>query len=249
MKTIGLNFEGKVAVVTGGAGRIGRPLCEKFATAGTAVAVVDLDAAGAEAEAAKIRDSGGTARGYGMDVQSSGSVREAAGRILADFGRVDILVNNAGVWRDKLIEEMDEDFWDFHINLNLNGVFRVTKAFLPGMLERGYGRIVNVASIAGEVGLPRFAAYATAKAGVIMFTKTLAMEVAKRGITVNCVSPGMIGDKPDAPIKQTWIERWGTGPEVADLIAFLASDNASFITGVDCPIDGGRILGPRFADV
>ena len=242
-------FADRVAVVTGGAGRVGRPLCEKFAAEGVAVAVVDIDADGAEAEAEKIRASGGVARGYAMDVQSSDSVRDASARILADFGRADILVNNAGVWRRKLLEEMDEEFWLFHINLNLNGVFRVTKAFLPGMLERGYGRIVNLGSIAGEVGLPFYGAYATSKAGVIMFAKTLAMEVAKRGVTVNCVSPGMIGDRPDAPIKQTWIERWGTGPEVADLIVFLSADESSFITGVDYTIDGGRILGPRFADV
>ncbi len=244
-----MTFADRVAVVTGGAGRVGRPLCEKLAAAGVAVAVVDINAEGAEAEAEKIRQTGGKARGYSMDIQSSENVRDASSRILSDFGRVDILINNAGVWRRQLIEEMDEDFWNFHINLNLNGVFRVTKAFLPGMLARGYGRIINLGSIAGEVGLPFYGAYATSKAGVIMFTKTLAMEVAKRGVTVNCVSPGMIGDSPAGPIKQTWVERWGTGPEVADLIMFLAADEASFITGVDYTIDGGRILGPRFADV
>lgn len=244
-----MTFANRVAVVTGGAGRVGRPLCEKLASAGVAVAVVDINAEGAEAEAEKIRQSGGKARGYGMDIQSTESVRDASARILADFGRCDILINNAGVWRRQLIEEMDEELWNFHINLNLNGVFRVTKAFLPGMLERGYGRIVNVGSIAGEVGLPFFGAYATSKAGVKIFTQTLAMEVAKRGITVNSVSPGMIGDSPSGPIKQTWVERWGTGPEVADVIMFLAADEASFITGANYAVDGGRTLGPRFADV
>lgn len=243
-----MKFANRTAVVTGGAGRVGRPLCEKLCDNGVAVAIVDLDSGKAEALAAELRDKGGHARAYPLDVRSTASVNAVAQRVLADFGKVDILINNAGVWKRQLLSEMSEEFWSMHIDLNLTGTFRVTKAFLPGMIAARYGRIINVASIAGEVGLPYFGAYATAKAGVIIFTKTLAMELAKQGITVNCISPGMITDAP-APTKNTWVERCGLGHEVADLLVFLASDDTSFITGVDYTIDGGRILGPRFADV
>ena len=243
-----MKFANRTAVVTGGAGRVGRPLCEKLSDNGVAVAIADLDMEKAEALAAGLRDKGGDARAYPLDVTSTASVNAAAQRVLADFGKVDILINNAGVWKRQLLSEMSEEFWSMHIDLNLTGTFRVTKAFLPGMQAAGYGRIINLSSIAGEVGLPYFGAYAAAKAGVIIFTKTLAMELAKQGITVNCVSPGMIGDAPDST-KTTWVERYGLGHEVADLLVFLASDDTSFITGVDYTIDGGRILGPRFADV
>jgi NAD(P)-dependent dehydrogenase (short-subunit alcohol dehydrogenase family) len=243
-----MKFVTRTAVVTGGAGRVGRPLCEKLCDNGVAVAIADLDVNKAEALAAGLRARGGHARAYPLDVTSTASVDAMARRVLDDFGKVDILINNAGVWKRQLLSEMTEEFWSMHINLNLTGTFRVTQAFLPGMMAAGYGRIINVGSIAGEVGLPYYGAYAAAKAGVIIFTKTLAMELAKQGITVNCVSPGMIGDAPDAT-KATWVERYGLGHEVADLLLFLASDDTSFITGVDYTIDGGRILGPRFADV
>jgi NAD(P)-dependent dehydrogenase (short-subunit alcohol dehydrogenase family) len=243
-----MKFVNRSAVVTGGAGRVGRPLCEKLSDHGVAVAIADLDLAKAEELAAALRARGGQALAYPLDVTSTESVNAMARSVLADFEKVDILINNAGVWKRQLLSEMSEAFWTMHIDLNLTGTFRVTKAFLPGMQAAGYGRIINLSSIAGEVGLPYFGAYAAAKAGVIIFTKTLAMEHAKQGITVNCVSPGMIGDAPN-PTKTTWVERYGLGHEVADLLVFLASDDTSFITGVDYTIDGGRILGPRFADV
>ena len=171
-----------------------------------------------------------------------------AAQVTADFGKVDILVNNAGVWLPSLVSETSEEQWLRMIDINLNGTFRVTRAFLPSMLANGYGRILQLGSIAGEVGLPCYAGYSAAKAGVIMLTKVMAMELAKKNITVNCVSPGMIGDD----IKSTpctWIGRTGLGEEVADLLLFLASDDASFITGVDYTIDGGRILGPHGNDL
>ena len=243
-----MRFENRIAVVTGGAGNIGQALAEKFREHGVAVALADLKAEKAEEAAAALRARGGRVRAYEMDVESRESVRDAAGRILSDFGRIDILINNAGVWRPSLFSETTDEQWERMIDLNLNGTFRVSKAFLPAMLENGYGRIVNLGSIAGEVGLPKYCGYSAAKAGVIMMTKVMAMELARKNITVNCVSPGMIGFKT-GPIKQNWLERWGRPDEAAELILFLASDDSAYITGCDYTIDGGRILGPRFADV
>ena len=242
-----MKFEQRTAVVTGGAGEIGKALCRKFCEQGVSVALTDLSAERAEEAASAIRREGVRVQAYEMDVESSASVRSAAERILADFGQVDILVNNAGVWRQSRFEEMSEEKWTRTLNLNLTGTFRVTQAFLKQMMEHGYGRIINLGSIAGEVGLPGYCDYAAAKAGVILMTKTLAMEMAKKNITVNCVSPGMVGPVR-RETKGTWIGRSGSGEEIADLIVFLASDDSSFITGVDYTIDGGRILGPRFCD-
>lgn len=243
-----MKFEHRVAVVTGGAGRIGRALAEGFCEQGVAVALADLSPEKAELVAESLREKGGTCRAYEMDVTKTESVRTAAERILSDFGRTDILVNNAGSWIPTLFSELTEEQWNRMIDLNLNGTFRVTRAFLPVMLREGYGRIINLGSIAGEVGLPHFCGYSVSKAGVIMMTRVLAMELAKKNITVNCVSPGMISEA-SRPTNGTWIGRCGDGEEVARLLLFLASDDAGFITGVDYTVDGGRILGPRFADL
>lgn len=243
-----MKFDHRVAVITGAAGRIGRALAEKFCVQGVSVALADLAVEKAEAVAAALREKGGNARAYSLDVQASESVKMLAAQVTADFGKVDILVNNAGVWLPSLVSETSEEQWLRMIDINLNGTFRVTRAFLPSMLANGYGRILQLGSIAGEVGLPCYAGYSAAKAGVIMLTKVMAMELAKKNITVNCVSPGMIGDD----IKSTpctWIGRTGLGEEVADLLLFLAGDDASFITGVDYTIDGGRILGPHGNDL
>lgn len=243
-----MKFDHRTAVITGGAGNIGRATAEQLVSSGVKTALVDIDLAKAETAASELRSKGADIRAYGMDVRSKESVAAAASQILADFGRVDILINNAGVWRPSLFSETTDEQWEDMIDLNLSGTFRVTKAFLPSMLENGYGRIINLGSIAGEVGLPKYCGYSAAKAGVIMMTKVMAMELAKKNITVNSVSPGMIGFNTE-PTKTTWVERWGRPDEVANVIMFLASDETSFITGSDYSVDGGRILGPRFADV
>ncbi len=246
-----MKFENRVAVITGGAGRIGRALTAEMCKNGVAVALTDYSLEAAEKTAAMFEGKGNV-KAYEMNVSSTESVNAAAKQILADFGKVDIVVNNAGIWTPMLLfTELDEEYFNRIVDVSLHGTFRVTKAFLNNMLENGYGRIINLGSIAGEVGLPKGVPYSAAKAGVIMMTKTLAMELGRKHITVNCVSPGMItdDDQPMLGTKTTWVERAGTGKEVADVIMFLASDEASYITGVDYTVDGGRILGPRFSDI
>lgn len=243
-----MKFENRVAVITGAAGRIGRATAELFAQYGVSMALADIAPEKLNGFVDELRAKGANVRGYTVDVRNMESVQKFADDVLADFGKIDILVNNAGVWKPSLLSETPYELWEEMIDLNLNGVFRVTNAFLPAMLNNGYGRIINLASIAGEVGLPGYGAYSASKGGVLIYSKTLAMELAKKKITVNCVSPGMIGDEV-CESKTTWLERTGLGEDVARNIVFLASDNASFITGVDHTVDGGRILGPRFSDV
>ena len=245
-----MGFNNRVAVVTGGAGGVGRVLCRQLLEKGVAVALADISQEKADAALETIQCPG-KIKAYGMDICDMQSVKAASERILTDFGKVDILVNNAGAWPRLLFTDSTEEHWMKVIDINLNGTYRVTRAFIQAMLDNGYGRIINLGSIAGEVGLPKFCAYSAAKAGVIIMTKTLAMEFAKKNITVNCVSPGMInGDDGDPkPCPGTWLGRNGRRDEIARLITFLADDDSGYITGVDYTIDGGRILGPRFADV
>ena len=139
---------------------------------------------------------------------------------------------------------MDHVQWTNLLRINLDGTMNCCQAILPHMIANGYGRIVNTASISGEVGLPGYADYAAAKAGVIMFSKTLAMENAAKGITVNCVSPGMVAVGEPQPTDTTWIGRRGAADEMARAMVFLAADESGFITGVDLPVEGGRTLGP-----
>ncbi|NLF94940.1 MAG: SDR family oxidoreductase [Oligosphaeraceae bacterium] len=251
-----MKFNHRTAVITGAAGGVGRALAQKLAAENVSLALTDLSLPALQELAESLSARGIKAKAYIMDVSASRSVQAAAGQILDDFGQVDILVNNAGVWvhengRNAPFLETTEENWQRIIDINLNGTYRVTQAFLPQMVTAQYGRIINLGSIAGEVGLPGFSDYSAAKAGVIMLTKCLAMEMAKHHITVNCVSPGMVSsqDGSTSPTPGNWIGRTGKRSEIADLIAFLAADDAAYITGVDYTIDGGRILGPRGAVV
>ena len=178
-----------------------------------------------------------------MDVTVPKSMETGFKKVIEETGRIDILVNNAGVWpRGSALESNLED-WQKILNINLNSVFYLSKLFGQKMKEQQYGRIINLGSIAGEAGLPERCAYSVAKAGVIMLTKTMAMELSKDNVTVNCVSPGMIADEKK-PNSGTWLGRSGTGDEVANAIVFFAADESSYITGTDLPVDGGRTLGP-----
>ena len=242
-----MKFESRTAFITGAAGRIGRALACELGGYGVKLYLADIDVERLEQACSALNEGGIEARPVQLDVSDPRRIAETAAEVLARAGRVDILVNNAGKWPRGSILDTSDARWHEVIELNLSSVFRVSRAFLPSMVKNGYGRIINLGSIAGEVGLPGYCAYSAAKAGVIMLTRTMAMELASCGITVNSVSPGLIQDAA-APHRGTWLGRSGTGDEVARAVAFLASDDSGYITGVDLPVDGGRILGPKGAD-
>ena len=246
-----MRIDGKIALVTGAGGGIGRAICMRLASEGASVAVTDLRLENAEKVAAEIRTAGGRAIGLKADVTRSVEVRDAVQKAVHGFGRIDILVNNAGgsaalIGKLSKFKDTTEDVWSWVIDLNLHGTLRFIQAVLKDMVERKSGKIINIASIAGEVGIVDRVDYSAAKGGVISMTKALAMEVGAQGVTVNCVSPGLISRTTEtAPSDGTYVGRNGDQKEVAALVAFLASPEADFITGVNYTIDGGRTLGPR----
>ncbi len=242
-----MKFERRTAFITGAAGRIGRALAREFGKYGVKLYLADINRTGLEELCKGLNEEGIEAHTVLLDVKDPVQIAACARSVLAEAGRVDILVNNAGKWPRGSILDTPDAMWQEVIELNLTSVFRISQAFLPAMRKNSYGRIINLGSIAGEVGLPGLCAYSAAKGGVIMLTKTMAMELATCGITVNSVSPGMILNAR-APNNGTWLGRCGTGDEIARAIVFLASDDSDYITGVDFPVDGGRILGPKGSD-
>ena len=254
MNEVTLKFEDRVAVVTGAAGNIGLATCRMFCESGVKVAATDLSSKAVEERIAPLKERGFDIRAYAQDVTDREAVRSTFDRILSDFGKIDILVNNAGAWEHRDVigrqrfEDMPIEEIKRLVDINFYGVVHCLQAVIPHMAERKYGRIVNLGSIAGEVGLPGYADYTACKAAVIELTETLAMENAKRGITVNSVSPGMIL-KSVGPHDGTWVGWSGSPDDIARAIVFLASDTAAYMTGVDMPVDGGRILGPHNCDM
>lgn len=240
----------KTALVTGAGGGIGRAICLRMAKEGIHVAVTDLSQENAQSVTREIYEFGGKATAYKADVLNSTEVKDVTSRIISDLGHVDILVNNAGgsaslIGKLNKFNETTEDVWSWVIDLNLFGTMRFIQAVLPRMTQQGFGKIINIASIAAEVGIIDRVDYSAAKGGVVSMTKALAMEVAAHGITVNCVSPGLISrtgiiESSDG----TYVGRNGSPDEVAALVYFLSSSEADFITGVNYTIDGGRTLGP-----
>jgi 2-hydroxycyclohexanecarboxyl-CoA dehydrogenase len=244
-----MRFEGKVALVTGGAGGIGAATASRLAAEGARVAVCDLDGAAARELAA---DLGGAA--LELDVRSPESIVAAVAATEEQLGPIDVLVNNAGVAGELFFTQTPTEVWDQMLAVNLRGVLAVTHAVLPGMHERGAGAIVNVASEAGRVGSQLAVVYSTTKAGVIGFTKALARESARFGVRVNAVAPGPIDTqmvrRADAlgeigermvqgMIDSTAMKRLGEPDEVAAAIAYLASDEASYVTGETIGVSGG----------
>lgn len=238
-----MTFNNRTAFITGAAGRIGRATAAEFAKQGVKLVLADIDMEKLNAAVEELKKITPHVRGIYMDVTVPESMETGFKKVIEETGRIDILVNNAGVWpRGSALESNLED-WQKILHINLNSVFYLSKLFGQKMKEQQYGRIINLGSIAGEAGLPERCAYSVAKAGVIMLTKTMAMELSKDNVTVNCVSPGMIADEKK-PNSGTWLGRSGTGDEVANAIVFFAADESSYITGTDLPVDGGRTLGP-----
>lgn len=247
-----MRLTGRVALVTGGSRGIGRAICLALADDGAAVAINYQGSERAARDVAReVTEGGGAAEVFQADVSEREAVQRMKKEVLARFGHVDIVVNNAGITRDKSFIRMDEEAWASVLSVNLNGVFHCTKAFLDGMLERRYGRIVHISSVVGQMGNYGQANYAAAKAALFGLTKTLAKELATRGITVNAVAPGFIETEMVAAVPeeirnkilaQIPMGRFGTAGEVAKAVVFLVSDDASYITGQTLSVNGGMYV-------
>ncbi|OCF94164.1 3-oxoacyl-ACP reductase FabG [Gilliamella sp. wkB308] len=243
-----MNLSGKIALVTGASRGIGKAIAEKLVACGATVIGTATTEKGAEAISQYLGSHG---KGYALNVTDEASIESVIGAIKTEFGDIDILVNNAGITRDNLLMRMKEDEWQDILNTNLTSVFRLSKALMRTMMKKRYGRIITIGSVVGTMGNAGQANYAAAKAGLIGFSKSLAREVASRGITVNVVAPGFIAtnmtealtdEQKALTLAQVPTGRLGEPAEIASAVAFLASDEASYITGETLHVNGGMYM-------
>ena len=243
-----MKLTGKVALVTGAAQGIGRAIALLLARNGADIVVSDINLEKAEETAKEIRAIGPKAMAVKVDVSNLGDVERMVEGILEKLAKIDILVNNAGITRDKLVLRMTEEDWDAVLNVNLKGTFNCTKAVIRHMAKQRSGKIVNIASVVGEMGNAGQANYSASKAGVIGLTKTIAREYAQRGINVNAIAPGYIEtpmtealpEKAKEELKKLIpMERLGKPEDVAEAVLFLVSEESSYITGQVLNVNGG----------
>ena len=241
----------RIALVTGGMGGLGEAVCIKLASLGYRVITTHSPGNTKAAEwLASMEQQGYNFRAYPCDVADYDSAQQCIAQIEKDVGAVDVLINNAGITRDTTFKKMGKPDWDAVMRTNLDSVFNMTKPVCDGMVERGWGRIINISSVNGQKGAFGQTNYSAAKAGMHGFTKALALEVARKGVTVNTISPGYIGTKMVMAIPQEVLDskiipqipmgRLGKPEEVAGLVAYLAGDEAAFVTGANIAINGGQ---------
>ena len=245
-----MDLSNRVAIVTGSGRGIGRAIALKLAEVGATVVVNDIGEA-AESVAEEIKAMNGQSMAILANVSSSSDVARMVEESIAAYEKVDILVNNAGIARDQLMLRMTEEDWDSVLDINLKGAFLCARAVLRHMIKQRWGRIICIASIAGIVGNKGQANYASAKAGIIGLTRTIAKEVASRGITANAIAPGVIDTEMTQQLPENWKEELknniplgyiGSPRDVAEAVAFLASEEARYITGQVLSVDGGMAI-------
>lgn len=247
-------FEDTTAIVTGGAAGLGLAITEALAARGAKVAIFDITADEIETQVDRLRHEGAKVAGYVVDVSNRAAVETAVAQVRADLGPVLILINNAGIEQFGKFAEITDEQWDRVMAVNLRGPFICTQVVLPDMLDAQWGRIVNISSSSAQGGQSRMAAYVSSKAGVIGFTKSLALELGPKGITVNTIPPGMVVTPMlekaiaegrftaslDHFAKITPVRRAGRPEDIANAAIFLCQDESSYITGQIIPVNGGR---------
>ncbi len=245
-----MDLTDRVAIVTGSGRGIGKAIALKLAAAGAAVVVNDISQAAEEA-AAEIQAAGGKGKAIIADISSADDVNRLVEETLAAFGKIDILVNNAGITRDQLLMRMTEEEWDSVLNINLKSVFLCSKAVARPMMKQRWGRIISIASIVGLIGNPGQVNYAASKAGIVGFTKSIAREMASRGITANAIAPGFIDTEMTQQLSEQQRQELmaniplgclGSPEDVAAAVCFLASKEAGYITGQVLTVDGGMTM-------